>query len=73
MTRVRRHPFLVLAGSVVALALLAVVGFGVYLAGEAGELPWQTDPTRIAITPFAGIEGFSQPTAIPTAVPTPAS
>lgn len=73
MIRLQRHPILVLAGSVAMLALLIVVGLGVYLAGEAGELPWQTDPTRIAITPFAGIEGFSAPTAVPTAVPTPAS
>jgi hypothetical protein len=37
-----------------------------YLASVAGELPWQEDPTRIPITPFADIPGFTLPTKIPT-------
>ncbi|MGI8643511.1 MAG: hypothetical protein ACR2LS_05280 [Thermomicrobiales bacterium] len=33
--------------------------------GLAGELPWQEEPTRIPITPFAGIPSFGAPTATP--------
>jgi len=46
---------------VVLVPLLFAVGFGFYLASLAGELPWQVDPTRIAITPFADIPGFGAP------------
>ena len=56
--------------------VLAISGFGVYLAGVAGDLPWQTDPTRVvnAITPFAGIPGFGDdPTEPPAATPGPSS
>jgi predicted metal-binding protein len=38
--------------------VIFVGGFGYYLADSAGKLPWQEDPTRIAITPFADIPGF---------------
>ena len=49
----------------VLVPLLVAVGFGLYLASLAGELPWQVDPTRIAITPFADIPGFGAPTPVP--------
>jgi hypothetical protein len=49
----------------VLVPLLFVFGFGFYLASLAGELPWQVDPTRIAITPFADIPGFGAPTPAP--------
>ncbi len=73
-----RRPRPVVRG-LVALGLvlvLAIGGFGVYLAGVAGDLPWQTDPTRVvnAITPFAGIPGFGDdPTEPPAATPGPSS
>ena len=50
---------------VLVLAVLLVGGFGLYLGSLAGELPWQEDPTRIPITPFADIPGFGAPTATP--------
>jgi hypothetical protein len=50
-------------GLIVAAVMLAM---GMYLASVAGELPWQEDPTRIPITPFADIPGFTLPTKIPT-------
>lgn len=60
------------AVAVVALLVaIALVGSAIYLAGEAGRLPWQEEPTRIAITPFADIPGFTAPTAIPTATAAP--
>ena len=39
---------------VVVLALL-IAAVGVWFAGSAGVLPWQPEPTRIAITPFADL------------------
>jgi hypothetical protein len=56
----------------VAVPMIAVAAFGIWLASVAGELPWQTDPTRIAITPFADIPGFTAP-KIETSVPTEAA
>jgi hypothetical protein len=47
--------------------VIIIAAFGVYLAGEAGVLPWQGEPTRIAITPFADIPGFSTP--VPESTP----
>ena len=55
----------------VAVALALVVGgYGMYLASLAGELPWQAEPTRIAVTPFADIPGFNAP-SVATPAPTP--
>jgi hypothetical protein len=58
MSVIRRRPILMLAILVAGIIVLFVGGFGYYLADSAGKLPWQEDPTRIAITPFAGIPGF---------------
>ena len=46
---------------VFVLAVIAIGAFGTYMASEAGMLPWQEDPTRIPITPFAGLPGISTP------------
>ena len=56
----------------VLVPLLVILGFGIYLGSLAGALPWQAEPTRIPITPFAGIPGFDAPTPVP-ATPTPAA
>ena len=54
-----------------AIAVALVVGgYGMYLASLAGELPWQAELTRIAVTPFADIPGFNAP-AVATPTPTP--
>jgi hypothetical protein len=71
MNRIRRHPFAIAVATAIVIALILIVGYGSYLAGQAGELPWQAQPTRIAITPFAGIPGFD-PASTPVATPTPA-
>jgi hypothetical protein len=62
-----------IAAIVVLVPILAVFGFGIYLASLSGDLPWQTDPTRISegFVPFSGIEGFNTPTRIPTRAATP--
>ena len=52
--------------------MIVVVAYAVYVASVAGQLPWQEDPTRIPVTPFEGIPGFTIPTPMPTATP-PAS
>ena len=71
----RRRWFWALA--VLVLVPLAVIGsYGFYLADSADMLPWQEDPTRIPITPFADIPGFNAPTAVtsrPTPTPAPAT
>jgi hypothetical protein len=66
---VLRHRIVSIVAAVGLMAAIAVVGMGLYLASVAGDLPWQEDPTRIPITPFAGIEGFSLPTKTPISVP----
>ncbi len=57
----------------IAIPVVLIVGFGVYLESIAGELPWQSDPTRVPITPFAGIPGFTVPTTVPSPGPSPVS
>jgi hypothetical protein len=49
------------------LAVIAIGAFGTYIASEAGMLPWQEDPTRIPITPFADLPGVS--TSVPASTP----
>jgi len=61
MNFVRRRPWLSALALVAIVVVLLVGSFGIYLAGTAGRLPWQEDPTRIAITPFADIPGFNLP------------
>lgn len=72
MQRLRQHPLIVALAALIVVVFMVVVGYGTYLAGQAGELPWQTQPTRIAITPFAGIPGFDPAASPPAATPTPA-
>jgi hypothetical protein len=67
----RRHPWLTFFAAILLTFVVVTGGFGIYLADEAGRLPWQEDPTRIPITPFADIPGFSAPTAVPNSNPSP--
>ncbi len=63
----RRHP---LATTIVATALiLAIVigGYSMYLASEAGLLPWQPEPTLIPVTPFSDFPGFGGSPSTPPA------
>ena len=41
--------------TLILIPLALVLGFSLYLANTAGELPWQSDPTRIPVTPFANL------------------
>jgi hypothetical protein len=51
--------------------MISVNAFAAYLASATGSLPWQEDPTRIPVTPFTGIPGFTPPTPLPTATKAP--
>jgi hypothetical protein len=64
MQWVRQHKATSALVGVALVTLIAVASAGLYLASVAGELPWQTDPTRVAdsITPFAGLDVFIPPT-----------
>jgi len=56
----------------IAVPVVIIAGFALFLFGQANELPWQTQPTAIPVTPFANI-GATTPagTAIaPAAAPT---
>jgi hypothetical protein len=74
MTFVRQHRLLTFVAVVVLAFVLVTGGFGLWVAGEAGRLPWQVDPTRVSlgITPFSGT-GLTAPTAVATATATPTS
>jgi hypothetical protein len=45
--------------AIVVVVLLVAVAWVLTVAGSAGVLPWQPDPTRIPITPFADLPGAS--------------
>lgn len=51
----RRRTLIILL--VVLIPVLILVAWGMFTAGSAGMLPWQPDPTRIPITPFADLPG----------------
>jgi len=77
MRRIFRPLWVRLLAVAMLVFVVVVFGFGIYVASQAGALPWQTEPTRVAvgITPFAGIPGFGAPTPTPShaaAQPTPA-
>ena len=72
MNRIRRRPILSAVIGLALLVLIALGSFGMYLASETGDLPWQTDPTRIPVpTAFSGIDGFTVPTPLPTVTKAP--
>ena len=62
--RRRRRRTIVLVALVL---LLAAVAFALSLAGQAGRLPGQAEPTRVSttLTPFAGLPGLSTRDATP--------
>jgi hypothetical protein len=71
VARIRRNPILVSAISLAGILMIAVAVYAAYLASVAGALPWQEDPTRIPVTPFGEIPGFTAPTPLPTATAEP--
>jgi hypothetical protein len=49
----------------VLVPVLIVLAAALTLAGSAGFLPWQPEPTRIPITPFADLPQSSLGTPTP--------
>lgn len=43
---------------ILVLAVI-IVAVGLFMVGSQGLLPWQPEPTRIPITPFADLQGGS--------------
>ncbi|HYI26056.1 MAG TPA: hypothetical protein VD767_11660 [Thermomicrobiales bacterium] len=58
MTFVRNNSVLVSILGIALVLTLVAGGYGMFLASEAGRLPWQADPTRIPVTPFSDFPGF---------------
>jgi len=50
---------------IVLVPLLILAAWGLSLAGSAGFLPWQPEPTRIPITPFADLPATTAGTPAP--------
>lgn len=73
MTTAFRRRKVRIAAVVLLVPVLAVLGFGIYLASLTDSLPWQTQPTRISqgFAPFSGIPGFATPTRIPIRAASP--
>lgn len=53
----RRNRGTVVFSLLAAAVVVIVAGYGLYLANMAGRLPWQEEPTRIPVTPFANLGG----------------
>jgi hypothetical protein len=51
----RRRRRNIIIGLVVLVPLVILAAWGMSVAGSAGMLPWQPEPTRVAITPFADL------------------
>ena len=61
----RRRRSALLIAAVVLVPLLILAAWGLSLAGSAGFLPWQPEPTRISITPFADLVSAGAGTPVP--------
>ena len=61
----RRRLRIVVIAVIVLAPLLLLAAWGLSLAGSAGFLPWQPEPTRIPITPFADLPGAGAGTPVP--------
>ncbi len=51
----RRRTRNLLIAAVILVPLLVLAAWGLMFAGSVGMLPWQPEPTRIAVTPFADL------------------
>lgn len=68
---VRAHPRWSLLIGICVVVLIAIGAYAYSLLEEAGELPWQEAPTRIAegIVPFSGLFETATATAVATEAP----
>ncbi len=52
----RKHSLGIIAG-IIAIPVVIFAGGVLFLLGQANDLPWQTQPTAIPVTPFANLSG----------------
>jgi hypothetical protein len=75
MTTVKKNrKWLLVLGILVLIPVIIFGGFGLYGLSQADKLPWQTQPTRIPITPvelpsFGTIGGTPVPTTVADSTP----
>lgn len=69
MSWFRRRPLLSALLGVALLLTIVIGGYGLFLASDAGLLPWQPEPTLIPVTPFADFPGFGGSVTTPEATP----
>ena len=75
-SRKPNRKWIAIAGILVLIPVLIFGGFGLYGLSQADKLPWQTQPTRIPITPiempsFGTIGGTPVPTTVSVATSAP--
>ena len=74
ITTAKKSPkWIVVFGVLALIPLFIIGGFGLYGLSQTDQLPWQTQPTRIPITPvelpsFGTIGGNDGATPAPTTV-----
>ena len=66
--------WILVLGALVLIPVIIIGGFGLYGLSQTDKLPWQTQPTRIPITPvelpsFGTIGGTPVPTTVAEAPP----
>ncbi len=42
---------------VILVLVVIIIAVGLFMAGSQNLLPWQPEPTRIPVTPFADLQG----------------
>ena len=73
-TMKKNRKWFVVIGALILIPVLVFGGMGVFALSQADKLPWQTQPTRIPITPvempsFGTIGGTPVPTTIADSTP----
>ncbi len=72
-TAKKNRKWIVAIGILILIPVFIIGGFGLYGLSQTDQLPWQTQPTRIPITPvelpsFGTIGGTTDATPAPTTV-----
>ena len=73
-TLTNNRKWIAILGILILIPLIIFGGFGLYGLSQADKLPWQTQPTRIPISPvelpsFGTIGGTPVPTTVVDATP----
>jgi hypothetical protein len=70
----KNRKWIVVIGILILIPVFIFGGFGLYGLSQTDQLPWQTQPTRIPITPvelpsFGVIGGTPAPTTVAATTP----